>query len=240
MIILAGHQPNFLPYLGFFDKVLQSDVFILVDHIQYEKKGWQNRNRVRTAHGRDGWTWLTVPVYSSGRYTQAIIDVEICNQEDWGKKMWDTIYYAYKKTPCFDEYADYFEYVLTKEKWEKLVHLNMDIIKFLMGAFYIEKPMVRSSDYEFKGVKNQLLIEMTEALDCDTYMSGWGPGAKRYVDERKFEAAGLKHIYRAFEHPEYRQMFKPFVPYMAAIDLLFNYGEEAGEILRGEKKWIML
>ena len=239
-MILAGHQPNFMPYLGFFDKMLQSDIFILVDHIQYEKKGWQNRNRVRTAHGGDGWTWLTVPVYSSGKYKQPIIEVEICNQEEWGKKMWDTIYYAYKKAPCFDEYADYFEYSLTKEKWEKLMDLNIDLIGFLRDALHIEKPLVNSSDYEFKGEKTPLLIEMTEALGCDTYMSGCGPGAKRYVDERMFEAAGLNHVFQEFEHPEYRQVFKPFVPNMAAIDLLFNYGEEAGEILRGEKKWIML
>ena len=230
-MILAGHQPNFLPYLGFFDKMKKCDLFILVDHVQYEKKGWQNRNRVRVKHGSAGWTWLTVPVYTSGHFNQRIIDVKINNTINWGEKHWKTISYSYNKAEYFSDYADYFEAIFTERSWKKLVNLNIELIDFLKKKFEIKTPVVRSSDYHFEGKKTDLLIEMTKSLGCDVYLSGPSTGAKEYVQEEKFQQHGLEHMFQEFTHPIYKQVYKPFVYNMSSIDLLFNHGPESKDIL---------
>lgn len=238
-MIVAGHQPNFMPFLGFFDKMIKSDFFVYVDHVQYRKKQWQNRNRVRTRHGSAGWTNITVPVYSSGRRYQRIVDVNICNQDKWGEDVWHTIYYSYKNAPYFDEYADFFEDTFTKTTWNKLTDLNIWIIEYLKDALGIEKTMIRSSDYRFMGKKTWLLIEMCQLFECDTYLSGSGRGTREYVKLEEFERMGLKHRFQEFNHPVYHQMYKPFVPNMSAVDLLFNHGEESGDVLRGEKRYTL-
>lgn len=234
-MILAGHQPEYLPYLGFFYKIAKANKFILVDHVQFIKKAFLNRNRIRTAHGSDGWTWLTVPVITHGRRYQRINEVEIDNSTTWGKKHWKTIYLNYKKTPFFDRYKEFFEKLYSK-KWLKLADLNEIIIHYLMKELGIKTPVVKSSDYDFKGKKTDLLIEMCKRLNADTYFSG--PGAKYYgyIEEEKFKKNGFNHIFSEFIHPVYPQLFKPFVSNMSVIDLLFNCGPESLNIILGNKK----
>jgi len=234
-MILSGHQPNFLPYLGFFDKMMKCEFFILVDHIQFEKKGWQNRNRVRVKHGSDGWAWLTVPVYTSSRYEQTISEVEIDNSSEWGDKIWKTLFYSYKKADFFEDHEDFLKSVFTECRWEKLVDLNIELIKYLKECFDIEVPIIKSSDYSFSGKKTDLLIEMTKKLGCDTYLSGGSDDAREYVCEEEFEKHGLNHVFQNFIHPTYKQLYKPFVPNMSALDLLLNHGDESKEILKQGK-----
>ena len=231
-MILSGHQPNFLPYLGFFDKMMKCDLFILVDHVQFEKKGWQNRNRVRVKHGSDGWAWLTVPVYTSNRYDQKISEVEIDNSSEWGSKIWKTLFYSYKKADYFKEHEDFFKSVFTESRWEKLVELNIELISYLKACFDIDVPIMKSSDYLISGKKTDLLIEMTQKLGCDTYLSGGSDDAREYVNEEEFEEHGLNHVFQNFTHPTYKQVYKPFVPNMSAIDLLFNHGDESKNIIK--------
>ena len=232
-MILAGHQPEYLPYLGFIYKIAKADKFILVDHVQYLEKSFQNSNRIMTAPGLEGFTWLTVPVISSGRRFQKICEVEIDNSVAWRKKHWKTIYLNYKNTEYFAEHQEFFEKIYAK-KWEKLAELTETIIYYLAEQLGIKTPIIKSSDYDFKEKKNDLLIEMCKILKADAYLSG--PGAKSYVDEEKFRTNGLKHIFSDFQHPVYPQKFKPFIPNLSAIDLLFNCGPESFKIILNDKK----
>lgn len=227
-MILAGHQPEYLPYIGFFYKITKADKFVLVDHVQYLEKSFQNCNRVRTAPGSEGFTWLTVPVISRGRRYQKINEVEIDNSTAWAKKHWQTIYLNYKKALFFNEHENFFEKLYLK-KWDKLVNLTEAIIYYLVEQLGIKTPLVKSSNYDFKEKRNDLLIEMCKILKADTYLSG--QGAKSYVNEEKFKDNGLKHVFSDFHHPAYQQKFKPFVPNLSVIDLLFNCGKESIKII---------
>lgn len=220
-MILAGHQPEYLPYIGFFDKVARADKFILVDHVQYLQKSFQNSNRIRTAPGLEGFTWLTVPVVTHDRRYQNINEVEIDNSMNWGKKHRKTIYLNYKNTPFFKDYHDFFEKLYQKE-WVKLSDLTETVIYYLVKQLGIKTPICRSSDYKFSGKKTDLLIEMCQALGADTYLSG--NGARAYVEAEKFKAQGLNHLFSDFQHPVYPQKYQPFIPNMSVIDLLFNRG----------------
>jgi len=231
-MILAGHQPEYLPYLGYFYKIAKADKFILVDHIQYLEKSFQNSNRVRTAPGLNGFSWLTVPVKSRSKRFQKINEVEIDNSTAWGKKHWKTICLNYKGTPFFHEYQNFFELLYLK-KWEKLTNLNETIIYYLIEKLGIKTPLVKSSDYDFQGKKNDLLIEMCQKLKADTYLSG--QGAKAYIEEEKFKKNGLNHIFSDFKHPVYPQKFKPFIANLSIIDLLFNCGSDSLKILLNNK-----
>lgn len=232
-MILSGHQPEYLPYIGFFYKMAKADKFILVDHVQFVKKNFQNRNRIRTAQGSDGWTWLTVPVITHGKRYQRIDEVEIDNSTSWGKKHWKTIFLNYKKAPFFNMYSDFFEKLYSK-KWQKLADLNKNIIYYLKGELNIKTPIVKSSDYDFKKTKTELLIEMCKKIGADTYLSG--SGGKIYVKEENFKKNNLKHIFSDFEHPIYSQAFKPFISNLSVIDLLFNYGPKSLDIILGKNQ----
>jgi len=219
-MILVGHQPEYLPYIGFFNKIMNANKFVLVDHIQFNKKSWQNRNKVRTVNG---WTWLTVPVYSKNKFTQCINDVEINNAINWREKHWKTIYLNYKNTPYFSKYADFFEHIYLRN-WDKLINLDEEIIRYLLKVLNTNIEIYRSSDLNVKGKKTDLIINLCKTLKADAYLSG--SGGREYVDETKFQKLGLKSYFRDMEHPVYKQRFEPFEPYMSVIDLLFNYGSE--------------
>ena len=226
-MILVAHQPNYLPYIGFFHKVMQCDVFVLADHVQYEKKGWQNRNKIRT---KNGWTWLTVPVLTKNNFEQRINKVRINNAVNWQIRHWRSIYYSYKKAPFFNLYKDFFEELYTK-RWERLVDLNETIIMFLLQELNIKAEVIKSSNLNLRGKKTDLLIEMCKKLNADTYFSG--VGGKAYIEERKFKEQNLNLLYQDFRHPVYRQRHKPFIPYLSVIDLMFNRGSNhSSEIIR--------
>jgi len=224
-MILVGHQPEYLSYVGFFYKAAKADKFIFVDHVQFLKKSFQNRNKIRIAPGSSGWTWLTVPIITKGKRFQKINEVEIDNSVRWGEKHWKTIYFNYKERPFFNDHKDFFENLYAK-KWEMLADLNEEIICYLFEKLGIGAPIYKSSDYNFNGAKTDLLIEMCDKLGADTYLSGVGAKTSGYVAEEEFKKHGLHHIFSDFEHPVYVQKFKPFIPGMSIIDFLFNCGAE--------------
>ena len=225
-MILAGHQPEYLPYIGYFYKMQKCDQFILVDHVQYEKKNFQNRNKIRTAQG---FTWLTVPVETHGKQFQKINEVEIKRGLNWREKHYKAIYLNYKNTPHFEKYADFLKKTY-EEDFSLLVDLNEKIIRFLAKEIGIKKKILKSSEFNFKKKKEELLIEMCKTLGADTYLSG--KGGQDYVEDSVFKKQGLKHVFSDFKHPEYKQRFKPFLPYMSTIDLLFNCGPKTLNIIK--------
>ncbi|MBI4010645.1 MAG: WbqC family protein [Candidatus Aenigmarchaeota archaeon] len=231
-MIIAGHQAQYLPGMRFFAKVLACDKFILVDHVQFVKKEWQNRNRIKT---KDGPMWLTVPVLVKGKFDQRINEVEIDNKSDWQRTHWRSIELNYKKAPYFIEYKQFFEDVY-KKKWEKLIDLSAEIINFLLNALGVDKEMVLSSSLNLAGKGTDLLIEMCKKLNADTYLSG--EQSKTYVDLSKFKENNLKHVFMKFNYPTYKQQFDNFIPNLSIIDALFNCGnEETRKMLEANREF---
>lgn len=196
--------------------MVNCDLYMIVDHVQYSKKSFQNRNRIK---GSSGEIMLTVPVFSKGKFEQSISEVLINNETNWQKKHQKTIFLNYKKSSYYDDYKDFFEDIFS-QKWEKLIDLNEYVIRFLSKKLEINVNILKSSTYNFKGKKTDLLIEMCNATNADFYLSG--EGGKNYVDDKKFEEHSLTNLYTNFIHPTYKQKSKSFLPRMSVIDLLMN------------------
>ncbi|MBS3762560.1 MAG: WbqC family protein [Planctomycetes bacterium] len=229
-MIAVGHQPNYLPYLGFFAKIAAGDVFVIVDNVQYVKRGpfgWQNRNKIRN---HDGWQWLTVPVLTKGKYHQNINEARINNREHWRGKHWRSIEYNYHNAPFFDRYADFFKSVYERE-WEMLCNLNITLIRYLLDQLGIDVPVQIASQEEIAGEGTGLIVDICKKTGADTYLHGEHGGD--YADFEKIESAGIDNLVQAYKHPTYPQCFEGFESHMSAIDLLFNCGPDSCDILVG-------
>jgi len=225
-MMLVGHQPEYLPYVGFFNKIMHADKFVLVDHVQFNKKNWQNRNKIRTA---SGWCWLTVPVYSKHKMEQRIDEVEINNEVCWKDKHWKSIYLNYKSSPYFSEYSDFFREVYQKN-WIKLRDLNETIIKYLLQKLEINIEIYRSSELNIEGKKTDLIVDLCKKLRANAYISG--SGGKEYVDAVHLKQVGISSYFRNMKTYVYKQQFESFEPHMSVIDLLFNCGvDESRKII---------
>jgi hypothetical protein len=222
---LAGHQPAYLPYLGLFYKMVQCDKFMFVDHAQFEKKAYQNRNYVRS---KTEQVLLTVPVLTKGRFFQRTDEVMVDNSLPWARKHWRTILLNYQHAPFFSDHRPFFEEIYA-QTWKRLVDLNVSITLYMMKCFGIDKEIVFSSHHDIKGEKTAMLTDMCRKTGADAYISGWG--GKSYVDLDAFRSAGLGHRFVRLSHPVYPQQGEPFIPNLAAIDLLFNCGPESRRIL---------
>jgi len=224
LIHLAGHQLNAFPNLAFFAKLKMADKFILVDHVQYERHDWQNRNRLRN---KQGDFFITIPIKKSGRDTP-LNQIMINNSTEWKEKIWKTLEINYGKSKYFGFYQNKLKKFFVKEH-NYLVDFNLEIIKFIMEELCITKKLELSSFYGFKKKSNELIIEMTKEMKCDGYISGMG--AKSYVDENKFKEQKLSHLFLDYKEQVYEQMWKPFIPGLSALDALFNLGPKARELI---------
>jgi hypothetical protein len=220
MVITAGHQPNYLPWLGFFDKMAKSDIFIIEDDFLYEHNGFINRNRIKTMQGAK---WLTVPVRHAG-YQQPINQIRIANsgEPDWANRHWLTLKHNYIKAPYWDKYSGFFEETYS-QKWDRLIDLNLHLIKGLMRFLKIEKPLIMSSNLETCGKKSDLILAQCKAINADIQLSG--AGAKNYIQTNRFEENGIKVVFQDFKYPQYRQLQGNFIPNLSVVDYLFCTGE---------------
>ena len=221
-MIIAIHQPNYLPYLGFFDKMKKSDIFVIHDDSQFSRQDFHHRNRIRTDQG---WQWLTVPV---NKKEIPINEIKIKNEfgrggkPDWSYAHFMVIRNNYVKTPYYKTHEDWLRKIY-EGGYEKLMDLNMTLIRFLIKTFDIDIKIVYSSNFGFKSRSTQKIIDTVEKLGGDTYLSG--SGGKNYMDISLLKKSGIKLEFQDFKHPVYRQRYKGFEPNMAAIDALFNVGK---------------
>ncbi len=231
-MIVAAHQPHFLPWMGYLDRMLRCDLFILVDHVQFERRGYQNRTMIRMDdHGR----WMTVPVVQRSQ-KERIDEKRVCNEAEgsraWGPAMFQTMHYAYRGAPHFERYAPRLKEIL-HAKWDLLAELNGAALEYLREAFDIRTPMVRSSQLGPVGARSEMLLNLCTISGADTYMGGMG-GSRSYLDTEIFKKAGVDVVWHEFEHPRYRQCGpRPFIPGLSAVDLLFNMGGEEGRAFLG-------
>ena len=215
-MICTIHQPQFMPWLGYFGKIAKSDIFVVLDDTQFKKNEWQNRNKIRTAQGSQ---WLTVPVMHD--FGQQIMDVKINNTVDWRKKHYNSLKLNYSKAKYFDKYWGFFE-KLYEENWEYLIDINIKIIHYLLVQFNIKTKLVYSSKLNIDKKATDKLIEICKQVEADTYLSG--QGGKAYLELEKFKDHNISVIFQEFVHPHYIQAYDGFETHMAAVDLLFNCG----------------
>lgn len=224
MTTLAAHQPQYLPWLGYFDKLDQANVFVLLDNVQFKKNEWQNRNRIKTA---TGWQWITVPVRH--RFPQAIAEVEIDAQVPWGRKHLRALESNYRKAPHYEAVMTVLTEVL-EDSWTHLAPLNVMLSRVVAAILDIGTTMRLGSEFTTREEPNGRLIDLCLELEADTYVSG--AGARDYLDVSAFEAAGIAVRYQNFEHPTYPQLYGDFEANLSVVDLLMNCGEESLSIIR--------
>ena len=225
-MIVAGHQPNYLPWLGFFDKMRRADLFIIEDNVQFERQGFTNRNKIITANGV---RWLSVPVEHAKR-PLLISEVRIANKGElrWGSRHWLTLKHSYCKAPYWHDYADFFEETYQQE-WNMLIDLNMHMIKGIMSFLDINKPLIMSSSLPARGKKSELIIAQCKAVGANVQLAG--KGGKRYIDYKRFAEEGIELVFQEFKHPVYPQTCVEFVPNLSVVDYLFCTGGKCQTIV---------
>jgi hypothetical protein len=227
---VAIHQPHFLPWLGYLHRMAQADLFVLLDHVQFERRNYQNRTMIRL---NDRSHWLTVPVVQSSQ-KERIVDKRVDNRLD-GTKWWSanhfaTLRHAYRAAPHFEGYAPRFKQLFDTQ-WQRLADLNQAGLELLREAYGITTPLARSSELGVEGARADLIMNICRAVGADTLIAGFG-GSRGYLDVEAFARAGVRVSFHEFEHPEYPQAGKaPFIRGLSAIDLLFNCGAQSRDWL---------
>lgn len=217
-MIIVGHQPQYLPYIGIFNKIAKADKFIFVENIQFNKKSWQNRTLIKMKKG--GTCYLTIPVYSKGNFFQNIKDAKIV-KNNWRKKHLKTIEQNYNNCIGFN---DVFPKIIEcyNRNSEFLIDLTIPLMEMIMKILNINIPIFHASQLNVHGTKTELLVDICKKTKCHTYLSGMG--AKNYFNPEVFKRNSLNHKFNLFSHPKYTQLGDDFVEGIAIIDLLFNEG----------------
>lgn len=226
---IAIMQPTFLPWIGYFSLIDRVDEFVFLDNVQFDKRSWQQRNRIKTAQGP---IWLSVPVLTKGRSNQLIQDVKILKDADRGPfyKINTAIEHNYKKAPYYHNYAKNL-FDLFDDNKHNLAPLNQSIIQWTCWQLGIKTPLINASTLSVTGQKENLLVDICKDRGASHYISP--PGSKAYLDESDaFEKAGIALVYHNYEHPLYTQLYGNFKPYMCIIDLLFNEGPASADIIK--------
>lgn len=224
-------QPTYLPWVGYFDLMDQADIFVYLDSVQFEKRSWQQRNRMKKL---DGEMYLTVPVLSKKRFEQRIKEVEIDPSSKFFDEHLKSVQWNYVKAPYFKDYFPAFSEIL-QQRHVKLADLNLDLIEWFKNILKIKTRTIRSSLLDVNGNKTALLIAICKALNCDEYLSP--PGSRGYIEENNlFREHGISLHYHQYQPVPYAQKFGEFIPYLSVLDLLFNEGPNSLSIIRGGRK----
>jgi hypothetical protein len=223
-MICAIHQPQYLPWPGYFSKLDAADVFVLYDNTQYKHDEWQNRNRIKTANGVQ---WLTVPVHH--RQGEPIRHVRIDNTRPWRRKHAHAFATNYARAPFYADYAEALAEVYERD-WTHLAELNIELVGRLCGWLGIATRTVRSSELDDTGRATDALVSICRALGADVYLSG--PGGRGYLEPEKFGPAGIELRFHDYEPPEYAQPFGAFLPGLSAVDVLLNCGPASLDVIR--------
>ena len=219
--VLSMHQPNFIPWIGYFHKIRKSDVFVLLDEVQIPRgKSVANRNKIKSAQGE---LELVVPLAKEKGYEGKITYTmaRIADQK-WQKKALKAVELNYSKAPYFDRY---FPIIKELFNYNDFCSMNVGFIRFVVKELDIDTPLNLLSEIDGKlGNKNELIVNLCRRFDANVYLSG--KGASKYNDPDYLKDNGIKLEYQEFEHPVYRQLHGDFIPYLSVLDLLMNYGPE--------------
>jgi hypothetical protein len=224
-------QPSYIPWRGYFHQILKSDIFVFYDDVQYDKRGWRNRNQIKTARGKQ---WLTIPVFSRGSQTDHILinQIKIVWDNPWNQDHWKALHHTYARAPFFNEYASLLEEFYGRHD-EYLADFTIDLtvaLACLLGDQHTR--FVRASSLHVEGVKTDRLIAVLKAVGADHYITG--PSARDYIEPEKFQAAGIGLEYMVYNYPEYPQLYPPYDSQVSLLDLLFMTGPQAVTYITGE------
>ncbi len=247
--VIAAHQPNFIPNLGFFDKMNNCDVFVIRDEVQisFNSDSFQHRNKIRSENA-EGWKWLTIPIEDDKTY---IKNVRIKKYVKRGEKLWhediiNALKINYSKMPYLNDYINDIERIFDNSD-DNMIDLNMKVINYIKDKFEIKAEIVMASslnlrpaiyDENYKSDPSEDIARICEVLGGDIYLSG--NGGRNYLDIEPFEKRGIKVIYQNFEHPRYTQKYPGFIPNMCVLDALFCVGKEIlnDNIVKIDRKFI--
>lgn len=218
-MIISAHQPAYLPWLGYFDKIIRSDIFIFLDSVQYEKNSFINRNRIKTPNGP---IWLTIPVITKGHTSETLMQTKIDNKQNWKRKHLNSIYQNYKKAKRFEELFPKIE-KLYKKEFEVLADLCFVHLLFWLDELKISKKIIRSSTLSISARKSDLILELCKQFKADHYISGIH--GKDYLDTKKFLDEGITVEFQEYKHPIYPQLYGEFLPFMGIVDFCMNTDE---------------
>jgi WbqC-like protein family len=228
---IAICQPTYLPWLGYFDLIDQVDIFVLLDNVQFQRQSWQHRNRLKTPSGLN---WLTVPVMFRGRFGQLINAVEIRDPEFWRDHL-RAIELNYRRTRFFNDYFDELSFRINAP-CARMVDLDIQLIQWFMNVLGVRTSILLSSHLEQPGKRMDLLANICESLRATEYVSPLGSAAYLLQEMDILLDKGIDVSFQHYEHPTYRQLFPPFCPYASVLDLIFNEGDRALEILRSGRR----
>jgi hypothetical protein len=218
-MIVSINQPAYLPWLGYFDRIAHSDIHVVLDHVQFEKNSYVNRNQILSPNGP---AWLTVPVRTKGRFGNLDIkSLEIDRSQHWQRKHLRTIEGAYANTPMFNQFWEPIRNIIDHD-WIYLAELCDSINLHLLSQFDINTKITRSTELNCAETKSDLVLEICRKLGADTYLSG--PFGRDYLDVDAFQNAGIGIQFHDFASPTYPQPTEPFVPNLSVVDCLFRAG----------------
>lgn len=231
MKIISGHQPVYLPWLGLFHKLSLCDEFVYMDTVQYLHNDWNNRNKIRIP---DGWMWLSVPVDRKNSKSEMLNDIIIKDQKQdskdyWQAKHWKALEVNYKKAPFFSTYEEELKEMYLGKKWEKLVDICWEQFCMFSRFLSIDKKIIRMTEFAFEGSKDELVLDHCKKLNGNACV--FGALGRDYVREELFAENSISVYFQNYKHPEYKQRFRGFEPYMCVLDLLFNHGPNSCEII---------
>jgi len=224
-LIVTIHQPNYFPYPGFFQKVLLSDIYVVLDRAQFEFD-ITNRNKIITPEG--SWSRITVPIKKGQKFFE-VRNVEINNDQSWAEKNWDLICKSYDNSPFFDLYKATLNSVF-KKKWNLIFDLNFYTLKKVIEWLNIKTKIIFDSELDVTGKSSEHLLNICKKLGATKYLSG--PGGSDYLNEKIFEQNKIKVEYQKYDPIVYPQKYaKSFIPNLSILDLLFNMGSDSKKLI---------
>jgi WbqC-like protein len=219
-------QPGYLPWLGFFDQMRLADVFVYYDDVQFDRHGWRNRNRIKTPGGP---LWLTVPVCHSGATPLPIVATLIDRTTPWARRHIRSLRQYYARAPFLNRYLPELESLLERP-WTHIAALDIAVSEVLARWLGLSPTVYRSSELAIPGSRSERLLNLCRHFQADRYLSG--NAATAYLDVELFNRHGIRVEWQNYRHPVYPQQHGEFLPFLSAIDLLFNCGDESAAVLQ--------
>lgn len=226
---IAIMQPGYLPWLGFFEMMHKCELFVIFDDVQYTKKDWRSRNKIRT---KEGWMWLSVPVQTKNKRFQMINEAKIDYSYGWQHKHLKAIEINYQKAHYFSKYFPCLRHIIGF-KWQRILDLDIELIKWMAWEIGIKREMVMSSSFKTSGKLEDKIISLCQSIGAEELYDT--KASSTFLDIMKFDQHGIKIDFQDYKHPVYEQVYCPFLPYMSALDILFNQGARSTDIILGSK-----
>jgi hypothetical protein len=225
-MIVSINQPAYLPWLGYFERIAKSDIHVVLDHVQFEKNSFTNRNKIRV---KDGTAWLTIPLATKGKFGNLEIrNLEFVLGDKWKAKHWSSLKMNYSKASFFHQFMGTYESLYARE-WSAFMPFVREMLLQHLLDLGIKTKLLFSSEMGISGHKSELVLNICRVLGADIYLSG--SQGKAYIDEKSFLDTGIIIEYQNYQHPIYKQVWPGFESHMGILDLIFNHGEDSSQIL---------